>query len=340
MQKLTEIILNMLPKKSDDKVCDAVFQGGGVWNVGNAGAISVFEKEGYTFRNIGGTSSGSIIAALLASGFSSCEIKEELSKANLGSLKELAFLKNLGLFKADKLEKWVEGMLAKKNVKTFGDLRKTLKIVATDVTEKRAKRVFVMPDDLSKFGVDPNAFSVATAVRISSSIPYFFEPYIAKDSNGKTHHLVDGGLIGNYPIWLFDNGKNKTDVPVFGFRFEDSFEDLPEEIQHKKPGMLSYGKQLVATIIDVNNDRYTDTIPGDRERTVFTKTSVDGKAIEFTDFGISARALAGLYRNGVDAAQDFLSKFNFQDWQKTHRNKLNLLMQSHNQMDIETNIYL
>ena len=57
----------------------------------------------------------------------------------------------------------------------------------------------VLPEDLPDYGIDPDRFEIARAVRMSISIPYFFEPVIVKK-----HVFVDGGILSNFPMWIFD----------------------------------------------------------------------------------------------------------------------------------------
>jgi len=73
------------------KKIDAVFEGGGVKGIGLVGAVSVIEKAGYKFENLAGTSAGAIVAGLLAVGFNSEEIKEELKKLNYNQFKDEKF---------------------------------------------------------------------------------------------------------------------------------------------------------------------------------------------------------------------------------------------------------
>ncbi len=54
---------------------DVVFEGGGVKGIGLIGAICCFEDYGYEFNMLAGTSAGSIIAALLAVGYTGRELK-------------------------------------------------------------------------------------------------------------------------------------------------------------------------------------------------------------------------------------------------------------------------
>ena len=65
--------------------------------------------------------------------------------------------------------------------------------------------MMVLPDDLEKYGVSPDSFPVARALRMSCGIPFFFEPVRLKIGSGDTI-VVDGGVLSNFPMWIFDNG--------------------------------------------------------------------------------------------------------------------------------------
>ena len=82
-------------------------------------------------------------------------------------------------------------------------------MIASDIT---ARRLLVLPRDATRFGVDPDDLGVAEAVRMSMSIPIFFEPWrwVAKPDEqspgeGEEHLIVDGGVLSNFPVWLFDS---------------------------------------------------------------------------------------------------------------------------------------
>ena len=58
-----------------------------------------------------------------------------------------------------------------KGIRTFADLPPgKLLITASDISDGT---ILVLPDDIRRFGIDPNTFEVAKAVRMSCSIPYF-----------------------------------------------------------------------------------------------------------------------------------------------------------------------
>ena len=212
------------------KECDGVFEGGGVRGIGHVGAACVMEQAGYRFCRLAGSSAGAIVAALLAAGYDCGELKREMGRADyrrmrgrdrldrLGTLgKGASLLLHLGIYDTVYLGQWVRELLQNKGVETFGDLKGTgrqLKITASDVT---ARKLLIFPDSLMEFGRDPDSFPVWEAVRMSAGIPIYFEPCRLSDRRGRTHLIVDGGLLSNYPIWLFDGRETKR--PVFGFRF-------------------------------------------------------------------------------------------------------------------------
>uniref|UniRef100_A0ACD5GVL9 Patatin-like phospholipase family protein n=1 Tax=Desertifilum tharense IPPAS B-1220 TaxID=1781255 RepID=A0ACD5GVL9_9CYAN len=79
----------------------------------------------------------------------------------------------------------------------------------------------------------PEQMSVAEAVRLSMSIPLFFEPGRLGDS-----WIVDGGILSNFPLWIYDvqprPGQSVAPAPrwpTFGFRLVDSTIGQVSEIQ-------------------------------------------------------------------------------------------------------------
>jgi len=319
-------ILNILHHNHNmEKFCDAVFEGGGVRGIGYVGAISMFENAGYTFRNLAGSSAGAIIAALIAAGFTSQEMHDELVKMDFESFKETGILgslgtfgnlinatKHFGMYKASMFEKWLDELLERKNVRTFADLHGRLRVTATDVTEEKT---IILPDDLKKFGIDENTFRVSTAVRMSMGIPVFYEPYELRDKNDNVHYIVDGGLLSNYPIWILDNGRDPMEIPVIGFRFIHH----PGQIKSKKPNIVSYIKQIITTFIESGDADMQSVVKGDAERTVFVDTMVEGKNIGITDFNITKEQVESLFKNGIMAGEKFLKDWDFKNWSRRHR---------------------
>ncbi|GGE46631.1 hypothetical protein GCM10011391_26820 [Pullulanibacillus camelliae] len=208
---------------------DGVFSGGGVKAFAFVGAYEIVEKHGYRFRRVAGTSAGSIIAAFIASGYNSKDIyklMEELQPSlfldqskiihHFPFIKWLTLYWRMGLYKGNTFEKWLMEVLKAKGVERFSDLPPdSLKIIASDLS--RGKMI-VIPDDLVEYGIHPENFSVARAIRISCSLPFFFEPISLYDKENQKCILVDGGVLSNFPVWLYDDQQDLPSRPFLGFQ--------------------------------------------------------------------------------------------------------------------------
>ncbi|KXG11240.1 patatin-like phospholipase family protein [Anoxybacillus rupiensis] len=218
---------------------DIVLSGGGVKGFALVGAYEAIEAKGLQLKRIAGTSAGSMIAALIAAGYTSQQMIELIDHLDLKqlldkrkevlpfSLMKWVFLYwKMGLYKGQVLEEWMEEVLAAKGIRTFGDLPKDrLYIVASDVT---SGRILVLPTDLPQYGIDPDTFSVAKAVRMSVSIPYFFEPVKLQTDAGK-FVVVDGGVLSNFPLFIFDEEKKVKKRPVLGVQLSARLDKRPKK---------------------------------------------------------------------------------------------------------------
>ena len=111
------------------------------------------------------------------------------------------------LFKGRKKNCYKEAIKRKGKV-TFQDVKYgddyLLKIV---VTEWKTKQKLIFPNDLRKYGYDPDEFLIAKAVAMSCSLPILFSVYQVEGFK-----FVDGGLTDNFPIELVIDGIH----PVIG----------------------------------------------------------------------------------------------------------------------------
>ncbi|HJV47600.1 MAG TPA: patatin-like phospholipase family protein [Bacillota bacterium] len=298
---------------------DAVFEGGGVRGIAFLGAIEEMESAGYSWGNLAGTSAGSIIAALLAVGYSSRELMElflsfpfqEIEKKTgickiplVGPWLSLQF--NNGIYSSDIIETWLDKHLQEKGIQTFSDLGENkLKVIITDLSNNR---VSILPDDLSFYHIEPGAFSIARAVRMSCSIPFILRPLTLSGNV-----IVDGGVLSNYPIWIFDNQDHPPMWPTIGFRLSGhSFMPQPKEIL----GPIDLSISLVRTMVDGHDNRYIDSHSA--ARTVFIK----GIKVGSTDFDLPMETKLQLVQLGRIAVKEFISKWNFQKYIRDHRSSL------------------
>jgi NTE family protein len=319
--------------------CDAVFQGGGVKGIGFVGAVSVIENAGYEFVNLAGTSAGAIVAALLAVGYTGAEIEKEImgldyqrfcEQTRLGWLgllgKALSLGLFLGIYKTDSFERWLNGLLERKGRLVFGDIltgspddkyKYRFQAVASDVSHRK---MLVLPGDLAEFGIDPDEFSIARAVRMSMSIPFYFVPHRLTGQDS-TSLVVDGGLLSNYPVWLLDNGTNDPKWPTFGFKFTGEHGGYSRKT--KITNMHEYSKAVVGTLLEAHDNREISTHKGDHSRSIMISTEIHiggkRKKIKTTDFDITQEESRALYKNGAEAAECFLSGWDFEKWKRFYR---------------------
>jgi NTE family protein len=290
---------------------DAVFEGGGARGIAFVGAIQAMEEEKVEWQRIAGTSAGAVIAALLASGYRSYEIRKHLKELDFsklrgrtilnripifGSLLELMF--NLGIYKNDYLETWVDSLLSEKGIKTFADLPDgKLKIIASDVSNGQ---ILILPDDLDRYGMTPSDLKVSTAVMMSASIPFFFRPVIWTSKDRKKSYILDGGLLSNFPIWIFDTDNPR--FPTFGFRFVKDKVNIDAVI----PTPLHLFKNIFKTMLQAHDLRHLNEETN--ERTI----KISSGNINTTDFDLNKAEIDFLYKSGYTSTKNFLSKWDFE----------------------------
>jgi len=301
---------------------NAVFEGGGVRGISLTGAVRSAEMNGIVFGRIAGTSSGSLVASLLAAGYSADEMKQAIEQTPLRSLLKRNSLFDLkyfgpavrlfwrkGLYSGKELEQWVSKLLTAKGIRTFGDLPEgKLRIIASDITNGK---LLVLPGDLAQYGISPESFPVARAVRMSTSIPYFFDPVVLrqpfKERKKREHipkaaYVVDGGLLSNFPLWLFQNDESSGEaIPVIGFQMVGRSDAHPHRIR----GPLSMFQAMFETMLSAHDERY---IEKNKEiRTIKIPTLGVGS----TQFHLSPEKSEALYRSGLEAGDKF-----FQSWDR------------------------
>ena len=311
---------------------DAVLSGGGVRVIALIGALEVAEERGYRWVNLGGTSGGAIVAALRAAGYTPAEMRRLMETTDFARFRDrdaldrvplagslLSLLLENGLYEGQALEDWLADLLAQKGVRTFADLelppslagddprfRYRLQVVAADVTRRR---MLVLPRDLPDYGLDPARFPVARAVRMSAALPYFYEPvplvYPGPDGPA-TSLVVDGGLVANFPVWLFDV-EGVPPWPTFGFRLAD-----PVDQAVPFDGPLGYLIALVSTALEAREELAN---AHSAARTVAVPTL----GVRTTDFELDGATRRRLYQAGREAASRFFRHWDFARYKQAFR---------------------
>jgi NTE family protein len=321
---------------------DLVFEGGGVKGIGLIGAYSVLEERDYKPMNMAGASAGAIVAALVAAGYSAEELRTILMEKSFEDFldeawedrvwllsRPLSVFKDKGVYEGKAFHDWIKGLLSERVGKeevTFGDLRREdvpadadpvfhhkLQVIVSDLT---GRRMVVLPRDAKDLGwVSPDYVPVALAVRMSMSIPIFFEPVpLVNQYTSREHTIVDGGMLSNFPVWLFDAPPGQERKrPTFGLRLVENDADpgdpepdptLSSEFLSmlKRSETLGYFWSVVETMMAAHDRYYI-------EKTKFDKTiEIDSKGVGTTEFKVLNDRKEDLYRSGRQAAEEFLDK--------------------------------
>ena len=316
-----------------------VFEGGGVKGIAYIGAMQVLEEKGIlsSIKRVGGTSVGAINALLFALGFNNNEQKKILWDLNFNNFLDASWLipnmirvlKRYGWYKGDYFREWVSELIKEKtgtSTTTFKDLR-----------EAKKPDLYVYGTNLSThfsevFSVEHSPdMRLADAVRISMSLPLFFTAI----RNTRSDVYVDGGLLTNYPVKLFDrekyvaSDKRNTDYyekqnasflkehpksspyvynkETLGFRL-DSKEEIASfrynEPQVEKIGhFFEYVGALIKTILESqgNNHLHGD----DWQRTIY----IDTLGVSTTDFDLTDDLKRDMEKSGRSGAEEYFKWF-------------------------------
>ena len=309
-----------------------VFKGGGVRGIAYMGALEVLEELDVlkNIERVAGTSSGAIAATIASFRKSTEEMLEIFNTLDLqkvpqgaanGKGKYIVLLKNsenytrlfekFGWYSSGYFHNWLRTIIAKQchwnPQATFGDFRKLgyrdLHIVVSNISRHRAE----------VFSADSTPdVSVADAVRISMSIPLFFEALRFDGKRmGTGDYYVDGGLFNNYPIHIFDqpeyekgnrlyrDGVNLETLGLFLFPGKLYDADNVDNPKH----LWEYLDLIVRSLNDSHQISDLSENVADKQRTI----KISDCGISSTQFDISpvSKEYQQLFTEGRLAAEKF-----------------------------------
>lgn len=304
---------------------DLVLEGGGVKGIALAGAVSVLEERGYAFERVAGTSAGAIVGALLAAGVPGKELADLIKDgmdyrrfrdptllSRLGPAGMAASLVwSKGVYAGDYLRLWLNEQLAARGVRTFADLRRDdaksalprdldyrLVVVASDIS--RGRLALLPWDCRAHYGQETDDVEVTEAVRASMAIPFYFAPLRYPAGAAEPSWLVDGGMLSNFPVWVFDRDDGRAPRwPTFGVKLSSRAESVRP--YRKVRTLAGMGHAMIATMAGAHDRMHID-----REDVVARTIFVDTLGISPIDFDIAPADQQRLFDSGRTAAEKFL----------------------------------
>ena len=151
--------------------------GGAARGFAHIGVIQVLEEAGIQVDMVAGTSAGSLIAAIYASGRSGAEMGSLAQTMDESAITDWSF-PGRGLIRGEALARYVREQTGGKSIE---QMKLPLGIVATDL-DSGAAILFQRGD-------------TGVAVRASSAVPAVFQPVKIG-----TREYVDGGLVSPVPV--------------------------------------------------------------------------------------------------------------------------------------------
>lgn len=313
-----------------------VFEGGGVKGIAYLGAIEVLNDKGILgqLQRVGGTSAGAINAILIGLGFTPDETRDVLWSLDFNKFMDDDWgvvrdtdrlIDEFGWYKGNFFRNWIGNLIREKtgnSESTFADIE------ALKEKGRPFLSLYFMGTNLSTrfseiFSAEHTPrMCVADAVRISMSIPLFFAA--KRSSRGDVY--VDGGVLDNYPVKLFDRDKYVNPVnysipdyyaqinaalknqertianyvynkETLGFRLDTQqeisiFRDHAEPPHYKVDNFFDYAWALVSTLMDAQDSSHLHS--DDWARTVY----VDTLGVNTTEFDLSDEKKKALEQSG------------------------------------------
>ena len=261
-----------------------LFGGGAIRGLAYVGAIRAMEELGVEYDIIGGSSVGSIIAALIAVGYKSYEIENIFMKINFDLFKDIHFGigKPFAISKGEIFMDWLNELLRNKlacgtgKKITFNDIQKDLIIITTDIKHFKNQ-------EFSRKET-PN-FEVAQAIKVSSSMPGLMAPYEYKGCE-----LVDGDLQKASPMWRLSENINSTESRILEYRLEGDYNK-----DEKNP--ISFINTIYSCVTDVATDFVTE-IFGQNDR--YECITINTGDVFFADFNLDKESRRKIINLGYE----------------------------------------
>lgn len=196
-----------------------IFGGGAIRGIAYVGALQALDELDINIDVLAGSSVGSIVAALVAVGYSPNEINDIFMQVNFELFRDIHFgiNKDFAISKGNVFTDWVRDLIEKKfygldykkgenDPVLFRDIKKQLVLITTDLNTFK-------PYEFSTFETPEH--EIAEAVRASCSMPGLMVPV---EYNNKK--LVDGDLMKGIPLWKLSKNLTSSKTRIIEFRLE------------------------------------------------------------------------------------------------------------------------
>lgn len=240
------------------------------------GALQAFKDAGYEIMEIAGTSGGSIIAGLYASGMSPETMHNLVMKTDFSKLMPIRWWGWWnGISNSDYLYQWI---LDHTGHATCGQTIIPYTAIASDVANEST---YIFSTEITP------EIEVAEASRSSASIPFVYQSQKVGNSL-----LVDGGVRNNIPV-----NHLSTEYPRIGLMLTS------QPILNLNPSFISYAGRVIDSMLSANEG--VRELLAEKKQSCIIKIPTFG--ISMLDRNMSVVDRIKLYNSGYDSVITYLN---------------------------------
>lgn len=285
-------------KNSQSLKYTCLFGGGAIRGAAYVGTMRAMEELGISPETLAGSSVGSLIAGLIAVGYTAEEAKDVFIKFNFEIFRDvqLSLGPKFGLSKGELFLDWIRDLIERKfygekyqkgshKAVTFKDIEKNLVIITTDLSSFECKEFsrYETPD-----------FEIAVAIRISCSMPGLMQSY---DYNNRI--LVDGDLQKSWPMWKLSPNLRTANERILEFRLEGDFEGNDKNTIEYVNSLYAFTTSMATTfIIDIYG-----------QKDMFDYIVINTGDINIVDFNMSEEKKLNLMQIGYSLTMDYFNEY-------------------------------
>ena len=275
-----------------------LFGGGAIRGAAYVGTMRALEELGINPHTVAGSSVGSVIAGLIAVGYTADELDEVFIKFNFEMFRDvqLSLGPKFALSKGELFLEWIRDLIEEKfygekykkgshKAVTFKDIEKDLIIITTDLSSFETKEFsrYETPD-----------YEIASAIRISCGMPGLMRPI---EYNNRI--LVDGDLHKSWPMWKLSKNLMHENERILEFRLEGDFEGNDMNTVEFVNSLYAFTTSMATTfIIDIY---------GKKDK--FDYIVINTGDINIVDFNMSGEKRRDLMKLGYSQTMDYFNEF-------------------------------
>ncbi len=286
----------MSMNKSFQYTC--LFGGGAIRGASYVGTLKAMEELGIFPKTLAGSSVGSVIAGLVAVGYTANELDEVFIKFNFEMFRDvqLSLGPKFALSKGELFLEWIRDLIEQKfygshykkgshKAVTFKDIEKDLIIITTDLSSFETKEFsrYETPD-----------YEIASAIRISCGMPGLMRPI---EYNNRI--LVDGDLQKSWPMWKLSKHLMPANERILEFRLEGDFEGNDMNTIEFVNSLYAFTTSMATTfIIDIYG-----------KKDMFDYIVINTGDINIVDFNMCEEKRRHLMQLGYSQTMDYFNEF-------------------------------